>query len=272
MLNKIKNIMPPFDITINVNYFSKSDKIFKKVKICKKSIDYINILIDELNIINYLDNYIKFLNLKYNNNSNNILNELLKKINLYSVGIYIFSFLYEKIGYENLSNNDNIILKNLISIGINLCITLFKDDTNTYINLSDIDSIIKIYNKNSNINVNNSSNTTELLSSDFSNISSELSFKPPPLSKRKHANNFSEIKFFQPSKRLGNTMNNIKIKPQFNNKSVYDKNKNSNKLKSIAETAMAKLKKTNNANNANSVNNFNISNNNFNNRIIPRAI
>lgn len=161
---KIKEIisLSSFNITLHVEKVNLNDisknlenfqnlKKFKKnkiIEITKSAYDYIEILTDQINIDKYLDKYINYLNLKYDNDINLILYELFKKINIYSTGICIFNFLQKKL---NEINKNNIkLVKYLIEIGILCTITIFNDKNEIYLNLNSIDNIIKNYNKYNN--------------------------------------------------------------------------------------------------------------------------
>ena len=158
LFSKIKEIisLSSFNITINTeninlnNDLKNNSKNIKKIKvnITKSAYDYIQILIDQINIDQYLDKYINYLNLKYDNDVNVILYELLKKINIYSTGICIFSFLEKK--FNEINKNNIKLVKHLIEIGILCTITIFNEKNEIYLNLNSIDNIIKNYNKYNN--------------------------------------------------------------------------------------------------------------------------
>ena len=161
---KIKNIiaLSSFNVTLNVEKVNlnniskkienlqnlKKSKKNKIIAITKSAYDYIEILIDHRNINDYFDKYINYLNLKYDNDVNIILQELFKKINIYSTGICVFTFLDTHLKEINKTNIK--LVKHLIEFGILCTITIFNEKNEIYLNLNSIDNIIKNYNKYNN--------------------------------------------------------------------------------------------------------------------------
>jgi len=161
---KIKNIiaLSSFNVTLHVekvnlnNNSENLDKLHnlkrskknKIIEITKSAYDYIEILINHRNISDYFDKYINYLNLKYDDDVNVILKELLKKINIYSTGICIFTFL--EVHMKEINKTNIRLVQHLIECGILCCITIFNEKNEIYLNLNTIDNIIKNYTKYNN--------------------------------------------------------------------------------------------------------------------------
>lgn len=140
-----------YEIKVMNNSILKSEI---KMSIEKILINLINNReMDERSTLKILTNLIFYFDKKYKTANrrldiNNIINDILQRINIYSTGYVIFDFLTEKIDRNEIKNAKDIdILYNLLLISF-LCINqIFIGINNIYIQEPNIDSILQKYNK-----------------------------------------------------------------------------------------------------------------------------
>jgi len=112
---------------------------------------------NERNTIKILSNLVFYFDKKYqtenrNSDINNIINNILQRINIYSTGYIIFDFLSEKIDRNEIKTDKDIdILYNLLLILFICCNQIFIGINNIYIQEPNIDNLLEKYNNFLNI-------------------------------------------------------------------------------------------------------------------------
>ena len=111
---------------------------------------------NEINTIKILSNLVFYFDKKYKttmesnriNTINNIISDILQRINIYSVGYIIFDFLSEKIDRDEIKTDKDIdILYNLLLISFISCNQIFIGINNIFIQEPNIDFLLEKYNK-----------------------------------------------------------------------------------------------------------------------------
>jgi hypothetical protein len=158
LINKkyeLNNISFEYDLLYNKSYNLSSDNNYSNnnyVNINIKNIDDILLFYmkkDNFNNIYkiYFEKFINYYEELYNDNINLIIEDIMKRINLYSLGITIFSIINSKIKDINIINKkNNIIISTLLKIVIILTSNIFINDSTLYISEPNIDDVIKVYN------------------------------------------------------------------------------------------------------------------------------
>lgn len=102
---------------------------------------------NKIQTIKILSTLVFYFDKKYNT-INNIINNILQRINIYSTGYIIFDFLSEKIDRDEIKTEKDIdILYNLLLISFTCCNQIFIGTNNIYIQELNIDRLLQTYNK-----------------------------------------------------------------------------------------------------------------------------
>ena len=132
--NSLKKTIKEIKNYIILNKKNISKDIYEKIKLYKFDLFDIDkyIYLDDLNTIKYCKILYKYLNNKYVSVKDRI-NDLIKRINIYSLGISLLYIL------------NHYILKNKINLNINIIIEIYLLIVNCCINCIKYDSKYKIY-------------------------------------------------------------------------------------------------------------------------------
>ena len=141
---------------------------------------YYSRLMDKLYIIDILTKLIFYFDKKYNNNIDEIINNILKRINIFSSGYIILDFLAEKINRNEIENKDKNIFYNLLLISLLCCNHFFINNNNTYVIENNIDYIMQKYNDFLSKNIKKPENNA-LNKQSENNNSNKQSFKKTKL-------------------------------------------------------------------------------------------